>query len=67
MATYGVILLASVLHLNIRLSVLAQDFEGEMVQVGLRLKISKLVTDKTFDIENAGKMSIGNIPQKRYP
>ena len=67
METYEIFLLASVLHLKIRLSVLAKDLEGEMVQVGLRLKINKLVTDKTFDIENAGKMSIGNIPQKRYP
>ena len=61
MVTYGVILLAAVLHLNIRLAVLAKDLEGDMVQVGLCLKISKLVTDKTFGIENAGKMSIGNI------
>ena len=66
METYEIFLLASVLHLDIRLAVLAKDLEREMLQVGLHLSISELATDKTFGIENPGKISISNIPQKRY-
>ena len=66
METYEIFLLASVLHLDIRLAVLAKDLEREMLQIGLHLSISELATDKTFGIENAGRMSISNVPQKRY-
>lgn len=57
MGTYGVFPVALVLHLNIRLAVLAKHLEGETLQVGLHFRISELATDKTFGIENGASLT----------
>jgi hypothetical protein len=57
MGTYGGFLVALVLHFNIRLAILAKQLEGETLQVGLHLRISKLATNKMFGIENGALLT----------
>ena len=57
MRTCRVFLVALVLHLNIRLAVLAKQLEGETLQVGLHLRISELATDKMFGIKNGALLT----------
>jgi hypothetical protein len=51
--THEFLLLASVLDLNVRFGVFAEDLKREVLQVGLHLSVSKLAANETLSIENA--------------
>ena len=52
MTTYKFFLLATILDLDIRLSVFAHNFEGEVLNIGLHFGVSEFSTDETLRIEN---------------
>jgi hypothetical protein len=51
--TYEFFLLTSVLDPDVWLAIFADDFKGEMFNVGLHLGVIEFTTDETFSIENA--------------
>ena len=46
------LLLATVLHTDVGLGALVEDGEGEVLDVGLDLRIRELATDETLSVED---------------
>ena len=57
-STHEFLLLATVLHTDVRLPGLVENLEGEVLEVGLNLLIIKFAADETLRIEdtNMGEM-----------
>ena len=52
--------LTAVLNLNGGLATLADDLEGEVLQVGLHLSVGELATDETLGVEYAVKEKLAS-------
>jgi hypothetical protein len=52
--TYEFFFLATVFNTDVGFTTLAEDLEGEVLEVGLNFGIIELATNKTFCIENTG-------------
>jgi hypothetical protein len=55
MVTYKLLLLASILNPDVRLTILIEDGEGEVLDVSLHFRVGELATDETLCIENTGE------------
>ena len=52
MYTYELLVLATVLHPDVGLAGLVEDGEGEVLDVGLHLRIRELATNETLGVED---------------
>ena len=50
--TYDLLGLATVLNLNVGLAILAEDLEGEVLEIGLHLGVVELATNETLSVED---------------
>ncbi len=50
--THKLLLLTTVLNADVRLSALAEDLKGEMLEIGLHFSIVKLATNETLGVED---------------
>ena len=66
MYTYELLVLATVLHPDVGLAGLVEDGEGEVLDVGLHLRIRELATNETLGVEDGvvgvhGDLVLGSI------
>lgn len=52
---YEFFVLATILDPHIRLASFVDDFEGEVLNVGLHLGVGKFATNETFGVEDTAK------------
>ncbi len=53
--THKFLVLAAVLDLDVGLSTLVKDLEGEVLHIRLHFSIRKLATDETLGVEHANR------------